>query len=64
MKPVKETSSKMARKFKFAFLERFKDEIAQLKTVMSHLGLYCGLILYTAVGAWVSDLKLIGDFLK
>ncbi len=37
----------------FAFLDRFEKQIAQLKKVGSHLGLYFGLFIYTLVGAWI-----------
>ena len=39
--------------FKRDFLERFDDQIKQFKTILGHVGLYVGLIAYTAVGAWV-----------
>ena len=40
--------------FQFEFMKQHEDKIKQLKSVGSHLGLYVGLILYTAIGAWVS----------
>ena len=39
---------------KFKFLDQFEEQIKTLKTVLSHVGLYVGLIAYTALGAWVS----------
>ena len=42
-------------KFKKDFLERFDDQIKQFKTILGHVGLYVGLIAYTAVGAWVRN---------
>ncbi len=41
-------------KYKEEFTERFEEQIKQLKVVLSHVGLYVGLIIYTALGAWVS----------
>ena len=45
--------------FQFEFMKQHEDKIKQLKSVGSHLGLYVGLILYTAIGAWVSDLYMM-----
>ena len=39
---------------KFKFLDRFEEQIKTLKTVLGHLGLYVGLVAFTALGAWVS----------
>ena len=39
---------------KFKFLDRFEEQIMTLKTVLGHVGLYVGLIAYTALGAWVT----------
>ena len=39
---------------KFKFLDRFEEQIKTLKTVLGHVGLYVGLIAYTALGAWVT----------
>ena len=38
---------------KFKFLDRFEEQIKTLKIVLGHVGLYVGLIAYTALGAWV-----------
>lgn len=38
---------------KFKFLDRFEEQIKTLKTVLSHLGLYIGLVAFTALGAWI-----------
>ena len=35
-------------------LNKLRDKVKEFKTVLSHLGLYVGLILYTAIGAWVT----------
>ena len=40
---------------RFKFLDRFEEQIKTLKTVLSHVGLYVGLIVYTALGAWVRE---------
>ena len=40
-------------KYKNDFVERFDEQIKQFKTILGHVGLYVGLIAYTAVGAWV-----------
>ena len=45
-------------RFHLEFLDKFEPQIKQFKKVCSHLGLYVGLLLYTAVGAWVSQLKI------
>ena len=36
------------------FKERFESQIADAKAVFDHLKLYIGLLVYTALGAWVS----------
>jgi hypothetical protein len=41
--------------FKFEFLEKFETQIKTLKTVLGHVGLYVGLIAYTALGALVKN---------
>ncbi len=53
------TNTKMStfNKYKEEFTERFDEQIKQLKTVLSHVGLYVGLIIYTALGAWVKYVK-------
>jgi len=38
---------------KFKFLDRFEEQIKTLKTVLGHLGLYVGLVAFTALGAWI-----------
>lgn len=43
----------MARKCQFNIPKKFEPHLAQIKKVFNHLGLYLGLILYTAVGAWI-----------
>ena len=43
---------------RFKFLDRFEEQIKTLKTVLSHVGLYVGLIVYTALGAWVRAFKV------
>ncbi len=40
-------------KLDFPLLNKFKEKVQEFKGVLSHLGLYVGLILYTAIGAWV-----------
>ena len=40
-------------KFDFPLLNKFKAKVEEFKGVLSHLGLYVGLIFYTAIGAWV-----------
>jgi len=45
--------------FKFEFLEKFETQIKTLKTVLGHVGLYVGLIAYTALGALVKQLFII-----
>jgi hypothetical protein len=37
----------------FKCLEKFPEQVKLLKTVLSHVGLYVGLIIYTALGAWI-----------
>ena len=50
-------SSKLTHKFKCnswtRFQKRFDSQLKDLKVALSHLGLYLGLIVYTAIGAWV-----------
>lgn len=47
----------MGKRFRCTCLEqfqrRFESQFKDLKVVLSHLGLYVGLIIYTAIGAWV-----------
>ena len=39
------------------FFRKFETQIKTLKTVLSHVGLYIGLIAYTALGALVRFFK-------
>ncbi len=50
-------ASRSKKMFKFEFLEKFPTQIKTLKTVLGHVGLYVGLIAYTALGALVIVLK-------
>jgi hypothetical protein len=47
---------------KFKFLDRFEEQIKTLKTVLSHLGLYIGLVAFTALGAWVSTAIYVNKY--
>ncbi len=47
------TSGQNKKFFKFELPEKFEAEIKKLKTVLGHVGLYVGLIAYTALGALV-----------
>ena len=41
--------------FKLELPEKFEAQIKKIKTVLGHVGLYVGLIAYTALGALVRD---------
>ena len=51
---MKMVASRGKKMFKFEFLDKFSTQIKTLKTVLGHVGLYVGLIAYTALGALVS----------
>jgi hypothetical protein len=42
------------------FRARFADELKNAKAIFNHLKLYVGLLIYTAVGAFVSQVKIQG----
>ncbi len=42
-------------KLDIPIINRLKEKIQEFKGVISHFGLYIGLVLYTAIGAWVKE---------